>query len=107
MTRTQSASLARLVTPSARISSWSRLLTTPLVTVVSGEFVSPRSDVRSTFFYAEVTTARLSAISGVLESGNVIAQVGSVVPLEQARRAHEMLAGAPHRRGKIMLEVAP
>lgn len=78
-----------------------------LVTVVSSEFVSPRSDVRSTFFYAEVTTARLSAISGVLEGGKVIAQVGSVVPLEQARTAHEMLAGAPHRRGKIMLEVAP
>jgi NADPH:quinone reductase-like Zn-dependent oxidoreductase len=78
-----------------------------LVTVVSTEFVSPRSDVRSTFFYAEVTTARLSTISGLLEGGKVIAQVGSVVPLEQARSAHEMLAGAPHRRGKIMLEVAP
>lgn len=77
-----------------------------LVTVVSGEFVPPRSDVRSTFFYVDVTTARLSAISGVLEGGKVIAQVGSVVPLEQARRAHEMLAGAPHRRGKIMLDVA-
>jgi NADPH:quinone reductase-like Zn-dependent oxidoreductase len=78
-----------------------------LVTVASGEFVSPRSDVRSIFFYAEVTTARLSAISGVLESGKVSAQVGSVVPLEQVRTAHEMLAGAPHRRGKILVEVAP
>ena len=78
-----------------------------LVTVVSTEFVSPRSDVRSAFFYAEVTTARLRTISGVLEGGKVTAQVGSVVPLEQARAAHEMLAGAPHRRGKIMLEVAP
>lgn len=78
-----------------------------LVTVVSTEFASPRSDVRSTFFYAEVTTARLSTISGLLEGGKVIAQVGSVVPLDQARTAHEMLAGAPHRRGKIMLEVAP
>jgi NADPH:quinone reductase-like Zn-dependent oxidoreductase len=78
-----------------------------LVTVVSGEFVSPRADVRSIFFYAEVTTARLSAISGVLESGKVSAQVGSVVPLEQVRTAHEMLAGAPHRRGKIMVKVAP
>ena len=25
------------------------------------------------------------------------------VPLEQARRAHEMLANAPHKRGKIVL----
>ena len=77
-----------------------------LVTVVSTDFVPPRSDVRSVFFYADVTTARLSAISELLESGKVIPHVGSVVPLEQVRKAHEMLAGAPHRRGKIMLEVA-
>jgi NADPH:quinone reductase-like Zn-dependent oxidoreductase len=77
-----------------------------LVTVVSTAFVAPRADVRSVFFYAEVTTARLSAISGLLDSGTVIPQVGSVVPLEHVRMAHEMLAGAPHRRGKIVLNVA-
>jgi NADPH:quinone reductase-like Zn-dependent oxidoreductase len=77
-----------------------------LVTVVSAEFVPGRSDIRSVFFYAEVTTARLSAISGLLDSGKVIPQVGSVLPLGDVRTAHEMLAGAPHRRGKIMLEVA-
>src|ERR671930_309050 len=77
-----------------------------LVTVVSSDFVLARSDVRSAFFYAEVTTARLSAISGMLEGGKVVAQVGSVLALEQARTAHDMLAGAPHRRGKIMLDVA-
>ena len=77
-----------------------------LVTVVSSEFVSARSDVRSAFFYAEVTTARLNAISQFLESGQVIAQVGSVLPLADVRTAHEMLAGAPHRRGKILLQVA-
>ena len=77
-----------------------------LVTVVSAAFVPARADVRSAFFYAEVTTARLRAISGPLERGEVIPQVGSVVQLEQVRTAHEMLAGAPHRRGKIMLQVA-
>jgi NADPH:quinone reductase-like Zn-dependent oxidoreductase len=77
-----------------------------LVSVVSTAFVPARVDVRSAFFYAEVTTARLDAISALLERGNVIPQVGSVVPLERVRTAHEMLAGAPHRRGKIMLEVA-
>jgi len=76
-----------------------------LVTVVSTAFVPSRADGRSAFFYAEVTTARLSAISGLFERGKVIPQVGSVVPLEQVRTAHEMLAGAPHRRGKIMLEM--
>jgi len=77
-----------------------------LVTVVSTAFVPVRADVRFAFFYAEVTTARLSAISGLLEQGTVIPQVGSVVPLDQVRTAHDMLAGAPHRRGKIMLDVA-
>jgi NADPH:quinone reductase-like Zn-dependent oxidoreductase len=77
-----------------------------LVTVVSTDFVPARSDVRSAFFYADVTTARLSTISGLLESGKVVPQVGSVLPLADVRTAHEMLAGAPHHRGKIMLRVA-
>jgi NADPH:quinone reductase-like Zn-dependent oxidoreductase len=76
-----------------------------LVTVVSTEFVPARSDVRWAFFYAEVTAARLNAISRLLESGKVVAQVGSVLPLTDVRTAHGMLAGAPHRRGKIVLEV--
>lgn len=77
-----------------------------LVTVVSTDFATSRSDVRSAFFYAEVTTARLNAISQFLETGAVIPQVGSVLPLADVRAAHEMLAGAPHGRGKIMLQMA-
>jgi NADPH:quinone reductase-like Zn-dependent oxidoreductase len=77
-----------------------------LVTVVSTEFVPRRSDVRSAFFYVEVTTARLRAISELLEGRKIVPQVGSVLPLGEVRRAHDMLAGAPHRRGKIMLQVA-
>src|SRR3954454_7313975 len=77
-----------------------------LVTVVSTEFVPSRSDIRSVFFYAEVTTARLSAISAVIDSGRLSPQAGAVLPLKDVRTAHHMLAGAPHRRGKIMLEVA-
>jgi len=77
-----------------------------IVTVVSTDFVPARSDVRSAFFYAEVTTARLSTISTLLESGKVVPQVGSILPLADVRTAHEMLAGAPHQRGKIMLQVA-
>jgi NADPH:quinone reductase-like Zn-dependent oxidoreductase len=77
-----------------------------LVTVVSTDFVPARADVRSAFFYAEVTTSRLNTISGLLERGTVRPQVGSVLPLEHVRAAHEMLAGAPHERGKIVLNVA-
>jgi hypothetical protein len=32
-------------------------------------------------------------------------EVGTVLPLEQARVAHDMLAGAPHKRGKIVLRI--
>ena len=76
--------------------------------VVSATAMNPvtsRSDVRSVFFYVEVTTARLDTISDLFERGKLKTQVGTVLPLDEARRAHEMLAGAPHARGKIVLRV--
>ena len=76
-----------------------------LVTVVTQHPAPKRTDVETVFFYAEVTTARLRVLTEMFESGKITARVGSVLPLEQARRTHEMLAGAPHDRGKIMLEI--
>jgi NADPH:quinone reductase-like Zn-dependent oxidoreductase len=76
-----------------------------LVTVVTGHPPPRRADVETIFFYAEVTTARLRVLTEMFESGRITARVGSVLPLDQARRAHEMLAGAPHEPGKIMLEM--
>jgi NADPH:quinone reductase-like Zn-dependent oxidoreductase len=35
-----------------------------------------------------------------------VVDVGTVLPFEEARIAHEMLGGAPHKRGKIVLRVA-
>jgi hypothetical protein len=32
--------------------------------------------------------------------------VGTVLALEEPRVAHEMLGGAPHKRGKIVLSIA-
>jgi len=77
-----------------------------LVSVVSTPPASLRTDVRSVFFYVDVTTARLNTISELLESGKLTTQVGTVLPLKDARLAHEMLAGAPHKRGKIVLMMA-
>jgi NADPH:quinone reductase-like Zn-dependent oxidoreductase len=57
------------------------------------------------FFYVEVTTDRLNRISQMLDDGNLLPRVGTVLGLDQARTAHEMLAGAPHKRGKIVLQV--
>lgn len=65
-----------------------------------------RFGARAVFFLVEVTTNRLNAITALFDSGELTAQVGTVLPLEQARAAHEMLAGAPHARGKIVLNVA-
>jgi len=52
-----------------------------------------------------VTTARLRVVTEMFEARKISARVGSVLPLAQARRAHEMLAGAPHDPGKIVLEI--
>ncbi len=76
-----------------------------LVSVVSDQIPMHRQDVKPVFFYAEVTTARLRKFTEMFEGKKIRAKVGSVLPLEEARRAHEMLAGAPHERGKIMLRV--
>lgn len=62
--------------------------------------------VRGIFFLVDVTTARLDRLSEMFDSGKLRTEVGSVLPLEQAQVAHQMLAGAPHQRGKILLQVA-
>jgi NADPH:quinone reductase-like Zn-dependent oxidoreductase len=76
-----------------------------LVSVVSEDPLPQHDDVRSVFFYVEVTTARLETLTQAFENGKLSPNVGSVLPLEEARIAHEMLAGAPHKRGKIVLSV--
>ena len=63
-------------------------------------------DIRSVFFLVDVTSARLNLLSELFESGKLACRVGTVLPLEAVRNAHEMLAGAPHKRGKIVLKVA-
>jgi NADPH:quinone reductase-like Zn-dependent oxidoreductase len=52
------------------------------------------------------TAARLDKITDLFNQGKLTTRVGSVLPLEQARTAHEMLGGAPHKRGQIVLSVA-
>jgi hypothetical protein len=57
------------------------------------------------FFSAEVTTARLQTITTLFDAGRITARVGSVLPLSEARQAQGMLAGAPHKPGKIVLQI--
>jgi NADPH:quinone reductase-like Zn-dependent oxidoreductase len=79
-----------------------------LVSVVSPvpEATQKRYGVRAAYFYVDVTTARLNEISRLFDSRKLATNVGSVLPLEQARTAHEMLRGQPHKRGKIVLSIA-
>ncbi len=79
-----------------------------LVSVVSEPSLNPDAvpKIRAVFFLAKVTTDRLHLISDLFNQGKLVPRVGTVLPLEQVRTAHEMLGGAPHKRGKIVLSVA-
>jgi NADPH:quinone reductase-like Zn-dependent oxidoreductase len=76
-----------------------------LVSVVSESPLPSNSNLRTVFFYVDVTIDRLNAISKLFESEKLLPQVGTVLPISEARTAHEMLAGKPHGRGKIVLQI--
>ena len=61
--------------------------------------------VRAVFFLVAVTTAGLITIADLVDAGQLATNVGEVLPLVQARQAHEMLNGKPHKRGKIVLAI--
>lgn len=78
-----------------------------LVSAVSPvpETTQKRYGVRAAYFYVDVTTARLNKIAQLFDSGKLTTNVGTVLPLEEARAAHQMLGGAPHKHGKIVLSI--
>jgi NADPH:quinone reductase-like Zn-dependent oxidoreductase len=79
-----------------------------LVSVVSKitEEAQQKSGVRAAYFYVEVTTGRLNKITKLFDEGTLVPHVGTVLSLANARTGHEMLGGAPHKRGKIVLQVS-
>jgi NADPH:quinone reductase-like Zn-dependent oxidoreductase len=62
--------------------------------------------VRAFFFSVQITTERLREIAGRIDAGELKTEVGEVFWLDEARKAHEMLEGGPHRRGKIVIKIA-
>ena len=78
-----------------------------LVSVVAApdQEKAARHGVRALFFLVEVSSDRLEQIAALIEAGELTTNVGDVLPLAAARTAHEMLAGKPHKRGKIVLTV--
>ena len=61
--------------------------------------------VRTEYFIVKVRTERLRALGALIDAGKLTTNVGEVLDLTRAREAHEMLAGRPHRTGKIVLRV--
>jgi NADPH:quinone reductase-like Zn-dependent oxidoreductase len=61
--------------------------------------------VQALFFLAQVTTGRLTKIAELIDAGELKSEVGEVLWLDEARQGHEMLEGAPHRRGKIVIKI--
>jgi NADPH:quinone reductase-like Zn-dependent oxidoreductase len=62
--------------------------------------------IRAPFFLVQVTTERLKRIAELIDAGELKTKVGEVLWLDEARQGHQMLEGAPHRRGKIVIKVA-
>jgi len=64
--------------------------------------------VRSDYFIVDVNSAQLARLAEMLDAKALVTSVGTVLPLAEARTAHEMLAGErSHQRGKIVLRVGP
>lgn len=59
-----------------------------------------RYNLRSDCFIVDVNSAQLTRLADMLDAKEVFTSVGTVLPLAEARAAHEMLAGErPHERG--------
>jgi NADPH:quinone reductase-like Zn-dependent oxidoreductase len=64
-----------------------------------------RYGIRSAYFYVSVTTTRLNKLTELFDCGKLVTSVGTVLLLNEAQIAHEMLADRQHERGKIVLNV--
>lgn len=63
-----------------------------------------RYGVRSSHVVARSDSGQLKKIAGLIDGGRVKAMVETVLPLQEARKAHE-LSQSGHVRGKIVLKV--
>ena len=61
--------------------------------------------VTEKYFFLQPNAAQLTEIAGLIDAGYIKTIVETVLPLNQARQAHE-LSQSGHTRGKIVLQVA-
>lgn len=78
-----------------------------LVSVVSvpDEALAAAARVQAHYFIVDVRRPALHELGALFADGALRANIGEVLPLAEAPLAHEMLAGRPHRRGKIVLDI--
>jgi NADPH:quinone reductase-like Zn-dependent oxidoreductase len=79
-----------------------------LVSAVSkpDQEVAASFGVSASFFLVAVNTRELNEIAESVDDGSLKTKVGTVLPLTEAIRAHEMLEGTrEHAKGKIVLKV--
>lgn len=80
-----------------------------LVSAVSSpdQRLASEHGVSAEFMLVDVNTADLVKVSSMFEQESIRPWVGTVLPLAQARRAHEMLEGkVPAPPGKIVLQIS-
>ena len=69
------------------------------------ENLAAKYGVRALFYGAHASSSNLAEIAKLIDSGKVKTVVGTVLPLAEARRAHELIQSG-HTRGKIVLKAA-
>jgi NADPH:quinone reductase-like Zn-dependent oxidoreductase len=68
------------------------------------EPLAAEQGVRAEFFIVDVNSAQLGTIADMIEKKVIEAPIGAVLPLGEARAAHEMMGGdRPRPRGKLVL----
>jgi NADPH:quinone reductase-like Zn-dependent oxidoreductase len=60
-------------------------------------------NVRASFMLVAVNSEVLAKLAKLFDAGKLKTRIGDVLPLAQARLAHEMLDGKKHKPGKILL----
>ena len=78
-----------------------------LVSIVQppSQELAAKHGVRALFYGSHPSSSNLTEIAGLIDSGKVKTVVETVLPLAEARRAHE-LSESGHGRGKIVLKAA-
>ena len=68
--------------------------------------LASRAAISANFLLVDVTTEALTTIAALVDAGRLKPRLGALLPLSEARKAHEMLDGLiPRPPGKIVLEV--